>query len=87
MIKVNFMQTKDNVLDLGTKNVMTDVYETHEGKLIVSKCDLKCASMSMRGVEYPVLVPIGYMARPHDVTRRADMGQLANIIHDAIAQR
>ena len=37
LIKVNFVQTKDNVSDLGTKNVTTNVYETHEGKLIVLK--------------------------------------------------
>ena len=37
LIKVHFMRTKDNVSDLGTKNVTTDVYETHEGKLITSK--------------------------------------------------
>ena len=37
LIKVNFVRTKDNVLDLGMKNVTTDVYEMHEGKLIVLK--------------------------------------------------
>ena len=37
LIKVHFVRTKDNVSDLGTKNVTTDVYEAHEGKLITSK--------------------------------------------------
>ena len=37
-------------------------------------------------VEYPVLVLIGHTDRPRDVTRRADAGQLASIIYDAIAR-
>ena len=37
LIKVHFVRRKDNVSDLGTKNVTTDVYEVHEGKLISPK--------------------------------------------------
>ena len=40
LIKVNFVRTKDNVSDIGTKNVDTETYKRHEGKLIVSKEDV-----------------------------------------------
>ena len=39
---------------------------------------------SMRGVEYPVLVPIGHTARPHDVTRRYRYGYQMDDVYDAI---
>ena len=40
LIKVNFVRTKDNVSDIGTKNVDKDTYKRHETKLIVSKEDI-----------------------------------------------
>ena len=40
LIKVNFVRTKDNVSDIGTKNVDKDTYKRHETKLIVSKEDV-----------------------------------------------
>ena len=38
----------------------------------------------MRGVEYPVLMPIGHMDRPHDVTRRYRYGDQMGDVYDAI---
>ena len=40
MIKVHFVRTKDNVSNIGTKNVTTETFKAHEGKLVVSKEDL-----------------------------------------------
>ena len=40
LIKVNFVRTKDNVSDIGTKNVDKETYKRHETKLIVSKEDM-----------------------------------------------
>ena len=40
LIKVNFVRTKDNVSDIGTKNVDKETYKRHEAKLIVSKDDV-----------------------------------------------
>ena len=37
LIKVGFVRTKDNVSDIGTKNVDTQTYERLEGKLLKSK--------------------------------------------------
>jgi hypothetical protein len=41
LIKVHFVRTKDNVSDIGTKNVTTDVYKAHEGKLVTSRESVK----------------------------------------------
>ena len=40
LIKVHFVRTKDNVSNIGTKNVTTETFKAHEGKLVVSKEDL-----------------------------------------------
>ena len=37
LIKIDFVRTKENISDLGTKNVTKDVYETFEGKLLKNK--------------------------------------------------
>jgi hypothetical protein len=34
LIKVGFVRTKENVLDIGTKNVDTQTYKYHEGRLL-----------------------------------------------------
>ena len=34
MIKVKFVRTKENVSDIGTKNVNAETYDYHEGKLL-----------------------------------------------------
>ena len=37
LIKVKFVRTKDNVSDIGTKNVDTLTYESHEGRLLKNR--------------------------------------------------
>ena len=37
LIKVNFVRTKENVSDIGTKNVNAETYDTHQQKLIAAK--------------------------------------------------
>ena len=37
LIKVNFVRTKENVSDIGTKNVNAETYDTHQQKLIATK--------------------------------------------------
>ena len=34
LIKVKFVRTKENVSDIGTKNVNTETYKYHEHKLL-----------------------------------------------------
>jgi hypothetical protein len=34
LIKINFVPTKENVSDLGTKNVTKEVYQEHQGKFL-----------------------------------------------------
>jgi len=35
LIKVQFLRTKENISDLGTKNVNAETYQDHEGRLIL----------------------------------------------------
>jgi hypothetical protein len=34
LIKINFIPTKENVSDLGTKNVTKEVYQEHQGRFL-----------------------------------------------------
>ena len=37
LIKVKFVRSEDNVLDIATKNVASDLMRKHEGKLMADK--------------------------------------------------
>ena len=37
LIRVKFIRTKENVADIGTKNVDTNTYRYHEGRLLMDK--------------------------------------------------
>ena len=39
LIKVGFVRTKENVSDVGTKNVDTQTYQYHEGKLLKDRME------------------------------------------------
>jgi len=39
LIKVKFVRTKENISDLGTKNVNTETYQYHEGRLISDRSE------------------------------------------------
>ena len=39
LIKVKFVRTKDNVADIGTKNIDTATYQCHEVKFLTEKED------------------------------------------------
>ena len=39
LIKVQFVRTKENISDLGTKNVNAETYQCHEGRLISDRLE------------------------------------------------
>ena len=41
MIKVNFMRSEDNTVDILTKNVSVELFQRHIQKLIIDKDDLE----------------------------------------------